>query len=155
MRNLVLLFLLPASLCAADANQLEWMGGCWTLQSGPLRIDEQWSLPVGGMMLGLSRTVKQGRTVFHEFMRIETRQGVVTYTPRIGSSQTPVAFTLIKQTADEVVFENPAHDFPQRILYRRTSDGLFARIEGSKGGKERAEDFPMQRARCEARQAPN
>ncbi|MGC4054621.1 MAG: DUF6265 family protein [Paludibaculum sp.] len=150
MRKLLLL-LLPAALFGADANQLNWMAGCWTSQSGPLRIDEQWSLPVGGMMLGLSRTVKQDRTVFHEFMRIETRQGVITYTPRIGSAQAPVAFTLIKQTADEVVFENLAHDFPQRILYRRTPNGLAARIEGSRDGKEKAEDFPMQRTSCESR----
>ncbi len=146
-----LLLLTPALLYAGDANQLDWMAGCWTAQSGPVRVDEQWSLPVGGMMLGLSRTVKQGQTVFHEFMRIETKAGAVTYTPRIGSAQTPVAFTLIKQSADEVVFENVTHDFPQRILYRRTADGLFARIEGSRNGKEQAVDFPMQRARCEAR----
>ncbi len=150
MRKL-LLFLLPAALFGADANQLGWMAGCWSSQDGPVRVDEQWTLPVGGMMLGLSRTVKQDKTVFHEFMRIETKQGVVTYTPRIGSTQAPVAFTLIKQSGDEVVFENLAHDFPQRILYRRTSDGLFARIEGARNGKQQAVDFPMQRTRCEAR----
>lgn len=143
--------LLPALLCAGDANQLDWMAGCWTTRNGPLRVDEQWTRPAGGMLLGLSRTIKQDRIVFHEFMRIETRDGAVTYTPRIGAPQAPVSFTLIRQTADEVVFENLAHDFPQRILYRRTSNGLFARIEGSQSGKERAVDFPMLRTSCGSR----
>lgn len=149
--RLLLALLCPALLLAGDANQLGWMAGCWSSADGPVRVDEQWTSPEGGMMLGLSRTVKQGRTVFHEFLRIETKDGVVTYTPRLSTGQAPVSFTLVKQTPDEVVFENLSHDFPQRILYRRTSAGLFARIEGSRSGKEQAVDFPMQRVRCEAR----
>ncbi|MGH8854313.1 MAG: hypothetical protein ACREWI_08545 [Telluria sp.] len=43
------------------------------------------------------------------------------------------------------MFENPAHDFPQRIIYRRVGDtGLHARIEG----KGKGIDFPMRRTAC-------
>ena len=93
--------------------------------------------------------MKQGRTVFHEFMRIEQQGAEITYTPRIGTSAKPVSFRLIKQTADEVVFENAAHDFPQRIIYRKTAGGLHARIEGVDKGKPRSEDFPYKRVSCE------
>ena len=47
-----------------------------------------------------------------------------------------------------MVFENPKHDFPQRIRYRLKGDTLHARIEGTINGKERAIDFPYQRASC-------
>jgi hypothetical protein len=79
------------------------------------------------------------------------KEGAVTYTPRIGTTQTPVSFKVIRQTGDEVVFENLAHDFPQRILYRPLPGGLFARIEGSKSGGDRHEDFPMKRVSCDGR----
>ena len=50
-----------------------------------------------------------------------------------------------------VVFENPEHDFPQRVGYRRDgADGLQAWIEGQANGKSRRVDFSYQRARCEA-----
>jgi hypothetical protein len=50
-----------------------------------------------------------------------------------------------------VVFENPEHDFPQRVGYKRNgSDALDAWIEGQANGKSRRVDFSYQRARCEA-----
>jgi len=49
----------------------------------------------------------------------------------------------------EVIFENPDHDFPQRIIYRLLSDeDLLGRIEGTINGKARAVDFPMKRTEC-------
>ena len=49
-----------------------------------------------------------------------------------------------------VVFENPQHDFPQRIIYRLEKDGsLLARIEGVNQGREKGINFPMKRAKCD------
>ncbi len=150
MRKLLLVAAVAVPLFA-DMPSLDWMAGCWTMQSGATRIDEQWSRPAAGMMLGMSRTIKQERTVFHEFMRIEIQDGTPSFTPRIGIPMAPVSFRAIKQTANEVVFENLTHDFPQRVMYRRDGDALFARIEGSKNGADRHEDFPMKRVSCEGR----
>lgn len=113
--------------------------------------------PAGGLMLGMSRTVKGGRAVFHEFMTIatsaaaETGAPALVFTARTGSEAKAVAFTAIRQTAEEVVFENAAHDFPQRVIYRRLAggQGLLGRIEGVEKGKARAVDFPMKRVACE------
>ena len=145
-----LLFLMAAtSLPAADTlAPLAFMSGCWEMKQGPMIIEEQWSKPAGETMLGLSRTMKQGKTVFSEFMRIEKQGADFQYVPRIGTKQGPVAFKMTKISADEVIFENAAHDFPQRILYRSTPDGLFARIDGVEKGKARGEDFPMKRVDC-------
>ena len=145
----LLLFVAAASLPAADPlAPLAFMSGCWEMKQGPMTIEEQWSKPAAETMMGLSRTMKAGRTVFSEFMRIEKQGADFYYTPRIGTKQAPVPFKMTKATADEAVFENPAHDFPQRILYRKTADGLFARIDGVDKGKPRGEDFPMKRVDC-------
>jgi hypothetical protein len=52
------------------------------------------------------------------------------------------------------VFENLAHDFPQRIIYSRAGDQLTARIEGPMNGKPAAMEWRYRAAalnqRCPA-----
>ena len=69
------------------------------------------------------------------------------------SGQSTTGFTMTIVTNREVIFENPDHDFPQRIIYRLVSDEeLLGRIEGTIDGVERAADFPMKKVDCEAGQ---
>jgi hypothetical protein len=54
-----------------------------------------------------------------------------------------VLFTATKNTATELVFENPEHDFPKKITYTLvTPDSLYAEISGV--GKKQG--FPFKRA---------
>jgi len=100
-------------------------------------------------MLGMARTVKNGKTVEWEHVVIrETTPGQWAYVAK-PSRQPEAAFPIKEISATQVVFENPQHDFPQRIIYQRIGqDGLTARIEGSVQGKEKGLDYPMQRAAC-------
>lgn len=51
--------------------------------------------------------------------------------------------------ASSVVFENPEHDFPKKIFYRRQGpDSLVAGIEGPRGGLTRTINYPYRRIRC-------
>ena len=149
MRHFPILFLLGASCWAQEVSTLSFLTGCWAMNDGPMVIEEEWGKPAADGMLGFSRTLKAGKTVFSEFMRIEKRGGQLIYTPRIGTKESPVEFKMIRQTASEIVFENLAHDFPQRILYRSVEGGLAARIEGKQNGKEKGMDFPYRRVSCE------
>lgn len=147
------IWMLPliAACCFAeeDVSQLGWMSGCWETHPAPgLTIEEQWMKPAGTVMLGMGRTVKGGRTVFTEFLRIAPVNGKLTYTARIGTKGI-TDFPLLRISEGEIVFENPTHDFPQRILYRKTGGGITARIEGKDKGKNRGEDFVYTRAKCE------
>jgi len=48
-------------------------------------------------------------------------------------------------------FTNPANDFPQRITYRRGSEGwLYATIDGKVKGEDRKVIYPMRRVGCES-----
>jgi hypothetical protein len=151
MWMLLLLATVPLTATDADAvSALSWMTGCWATPPGRITIEEQWSKPSGGNMIGYSRTLRANGTVaFAEFMRIDAKDGAILYTPRIGTSQAPVAFRLIKSAPTEAVFENPTHDFPQRIIYRREGDNLHAAVEGNDKGKPRREDFPYRKVPCE------
>jgi hypothetical protein len=133
---------------AADVAALSWMSGCWRQHSESRTVDEMWMAPSGGGMLGMSRTVAKGRIAEHEFLQIRVVDGRIVYIAR-PSGQPEAMFTAAKVGAREVVFENPAHDFPQRIIYRLQPDGgIAARIEGTRDGKLRGIDFPMKRVTC-------
>ena len=100
-------------------------------------------------MLGVSRTVREGRTATFEFMQIRADgAGRVLYVAWPGGKE-GTSFALVKVGEGEAVFENPAHDFPQRVIYRlRSGNRLAARIEGMQDGKPAGVDFPMRRASC-------
>jgi hypothetical protein len=142
--KLLLLLLVVGNAYAQDVTQLSWMTGCWEQSRGSLTIEEQWTKPRGGIMLGVARTVKGDKAVETEFLKIAPEGGVLVYTPRIGNRE-PVPFKLLRISETEVVFENLTHDFPQRIIYRKQEGGLFARIEN----KEKGQDIPMKRASCQ------
>jgi len=143
----VLLFqgALSSQSTVADVSQLSWLGGCWTQSRPNGLVEEHWMAPSGGSMLGMSRTVAGGKTVEYEFLRVAEVNGTLSYIAR-PSGQTEAIFPLKSIEPAAVVFENQAHDFPQRIIYRRQSDGsITARIEGTVNGQVRGRDFPYRR----------
>lgn len=140
-----------ASADVADLAKLSWLGGCWQSVGAESGSGEQWTMPAGGAMLGIGRTVKQGKMMTYEFLQIRTLEnGVLAYVAQ-PSGQNTAAFPVVQLTDNEVVFQNLEHDFPQRIIYRlEGTTKLAARIEGSQKGTLRAIDFPMERVSCEA-----
>ena len=133
-------------------EDLKWLTGCWKA-SKEARNDtfEQWTKPVGGAMLGIGTTLgKDGKITSYEYMRIEAQgNGELVFTAK-PAKQTEASFTLTSSVESNLVFENPTHDFPQRVIYRREKDGsLEARIDGMKDGEKRAALFPMVKTSCE------
>jgi Domain of unknown function (DUF6265) len=128
---------------AATIDQAGWIAGCWSRQTGDRSTEEHWMKPAGGTMLGMSRTIAKGRTSEHEFLRIIELNGTLAYVA-LPSGQKEATFTLTAIKPGDIVFENPKHDFPTRIIYQRQPDGsLKARIEGTMNGQARRIDFPM------------
>jgi len=120
---------------APVADKLAWMEGRWVGEQDGLSIEERWTGPVGGALLGVHTDVKAGRLASWEFLRIDTTDEGTFYfaSPR---SAPPTPFKLVEQGEKRVVFENKAHDFPQRILYWLDAAGaMHARIEGPRGGR--------------------
>ena len=134
---------------AASLDQLQWLQGCWAAEGAQAGSVEQWMGPAGGSMLGASRTVKGGKTVAFEFMQMrESEPGKIVFIAQ-PSGVAPTTFALLREADGEFVFENAAHDFPQRVIYKRDGAMLRARIEGMVKGKPKAIDFPMQRIGCD------
>jgi len=130
-------------------SHLGWISGCWqqTGANGRL-VEEQWMTPRGNTMMGMSRTVRGDSLVEFEQLRISEQGGKAVY-HALPSGQQPSEFTANAVSDTMVVFENPQHDFPQRIIYRkRGTDSIVARIEGTMNGKSRGVDFPYVKVQC-------
>ena len=131
-----------ASAASPGVEALAWLTGCWSRLDAETGSGEQWMAPAGGTMLGVSRTVREGHTLEYEFVVIRaTPDGTPIYQAH-PSGQASAEFRLVRTGPREAVFENPAHDFPKRITYRRTgTDAMAVRIDGD--GK--AIDFAFHR----------
>lgn len=113
---------------AATLDGLAWMSGSWATTSEKGSSEELWTDPSGGLMLGIHRDVPTDRDTQFEFLRIEERDGVVSYIAQPGGKP-PTAFRLMALEGEKATFENPDHDFPQRIIYWIDDGKLCARAE--------------------------
>jgi hypothetical protein len=137
-----------AQQAPAAAGRLGWLAGCWEARSGARVVEEQWMRPRGGTLLGMSRTVAADSTVGHELMRIVERGGSLVFQAH-PSGQAPAEFPAVEAGPERAVFADPAHDFPQRVIYRRVgADSLVARVEGERNGTTRGIDFRYARVAC-------
>lgn len=128
---------------------LAWLSGCWRMTRGNTVIDEQWLSPLGGMMLGTGRTVKGGQVMEYEFIVLRTTAAGATYEAHPSGQDSTTFTSHTPPTGDQVVFENPAHDFPQKVGYRRVgADSLVGWIEGNTGNGNKKIEFPYTRVTC-------
>jgi hypothetical protein len=126
---------------AAPAHNFEWLVGHWCGDRNDDFIEEHWMSTRGDVMLGLSRTIRGKKTRNFEYMRVESEGGEVVFIAQ-PQGEPPVRFKRTAGGADWARFENPAHDFPNRVEYRRTPTGLHAEIAGpGKDGREMAVPF--------------
>ncbi len=129
---------------SARVETFAWLAGCWSMALPDGVVEEHWLAPAGGAMLGLSRTIRAGNLREWEFLALRPVDGILSYVS-IPSRQRETVFPLVRHKSTVLIFENPAHDYPQRIIYRKTAEGIEARIEGRVKDQLRGSDFKYQR----------
>ena len=133
MKKLAFLLLFAFPLFAADptVDDLAWMTGHWS--DG--KVEEIWIAPKGNLMLGMARTVRANGKASFEFLRIAKTEDGIAYIAQPGG-QPPTSFKLVESKPGRVVFANPEHDFPKRIVYELRDGKLCARTDDGKDGEE-------------------
>jgi len=150
---LLLVMLVTASTAGAQTTSIKdvaWLQGCWELRDGDRVVEERWMLPRAGSMLGVGRTTRGEKLIEHEFVLLTERDGRLAYEAH-PSGQATATFMSKPISGREVVFEDPTHDFPQRVGYRSTGPGqLLAWVEGTSGGRARRIEFAYRIVNCVA-----
>ena len=148
-RTAVLLCLpITAYAQGGPLQQVRWLEGCWQLTRGTTTTVERWLAPAAGVMAGDSWTLANGVERPGETLRLFARGDTLVYeaTP---ATQSTTEFRTTSAGGAEVVFANPAHDFPQRIVYRRVgSDSVIARIEGDRAGRRQPVTYAYAKVPC-------
>jgi uncharacterized protein YndB with AHSA1/START domain len=101
------------------------LAGAWTEERDGIVTSEHWCQR-GDRLLGIGEV--RGAASGREVLLIEPRGGRLVF-EAWPAGQALTAYDLERADEREAVFANPAHDFPQRIRYRRDGDRLLASAE--------------------------
>ncbi len=139
---------LSAGQAAGGEAGLDWLAGRWCGGDAGRQLEEVWLPEAGGTLLGMSRTLREGRLASFEFMRItlDPAAGIALHVQPGGVAET--VFARADGGEGWIRFENTAHDFPNLIEYRREGERLRAYIAGPGDGGEQVR-IPFDYARCE------
>jgi Domain of unknown function (DUF6265) len=133
-----------------ELSALQHLSGIWKMGAGEKSFYEQWYWVSPDEIAGKSYKLKEKDTIVFESTRIKNQAGQINYLSRVKNQNQgkEIAFKLQTSANQTLVFENPTHDFPQRIIYQFISvDSLHAWIEGFHNGKKEREDYFYSRLR--------
>lgn len=161
LRNVILMLLavacgLPsfalAQSQAPNLKDFEWLLGTWKRESAKSVTLESWRKLSERTFEGegVRRSKATGDSVLVESLLLAEMRGEIFYLAKVAENRLPVAFRLTSLEGGRAVFENPEHDFPQRITYIRNADGsLLVITAGKVGGQGEAKqiEFSFQKLR--------
>ena len=135
---------------AARVSDLSWLTGRWVGEGLGGTIDEVWSEPAGGTMVGYFRLVKDGKPVFYELMTLlEAENSVEMRLKHANPDMTGweekaafVTFRLVKHDATGAYFSG--------LTFRRVSDDLmegYLALRNRADGTVREEKFIYRRVK--------
>ena len=132
----------PATL-KATVDQLSWISGAWAGKGLGGTVEEHWTKPAGGSMVGMFRLIGgDHKMTVCELLMIEQHGEHVVYNFRhFGPGHKPweeldkpLVFDLIRLTPTEAVFESSLQTDPKRLTYTRKDDTLSVRVQGETEG---------------------
>lgn len=158
MKNKFTLLLLAGGLFATTAFMPSpknkgskfpaWLKGAWQNKMTQGISMEVWEQTDDSTLTGKSYFIKGNDTFLSETISLEQRNNILYYIPTVKNQNSgqPVSFRQTTVTATRLVFENPAHDFPQKISYTLIrKDSIVAEISGMVKGQVKARQFPMKK----------
>lgn len=132
----------------ANMAKAEWLLGNWENNTPEGNFSENWKKVNDSVYHGESYFAKGGDTVFAETVVLDEISETMAYTVTVPNQndEKPVRFEMTSIDKNHITFENPAHDFPNKISYRKiTHDSIVAEISGNMDNKQESQKFPMKR----------
>lgn len=143
----------PPSFASVRVADFAWMAGIWQGEIGGDFIEEQWSDPVGNVVMGMFRWVKGGRNgeiMLYELLSIEPgAEGPVLWLRHFGprlvareDKEGAVAFHLHSYKPGEATWDNRNPEDPTRLTFRREGEDRLVIVLGKrKDGAWAGTDF--------------
>jgi Domain of unknown function (DUF6265) len=130
-------------------EKAQWFLGKWENHSKMGDFTESWEKLSDSTFIGKSIILIGKDTVFHENVVLEQKNDSLFYNVSVvekNKVEESISFYLASSSNNTLVFENPKHDYPNKIEYKLMApDSILATIYGKIRGVERAETFPMKK----------
>lgn len=129
-------------------EEAKWLIGSWGNSTKEGDLTESWNQLNDSTLSGKTTFISGKDTLFTETIEIIQVNDSLLYNTKVSNQNEgkKVSFKVSTLTESQIVFENPKHDFPQKITYIKiSSDSLVAKISGKKNGKESFEEYPMKK----------
>ncbi|MDI9256957.1 DUF6265 family protein [Flavobacterium sedimenticola] len=128
-------------------EKMNWLIGQWENTTPEGYLTETWSKANDSTFSGQAYfIIKEKDTVHNETIILTQVNEELIYRPTVKgqNNDEPVDFKLTSDTENRFSFENPKHDYPQKIVYKKVNDkSLIATISGVQQGKSSSESYPM------------
>ena len=127
---------------------MNWLLGAWENKMEEGNLSENWIMKNDSTFVGESYFIKGKDTISAESMELSQKREDLFYIPTVKgqNNDEPVTFKLTTATINEFTFENPTHDYPQKIVYKMVNaTNLVATISGIQQGKPSSESYPMKK----------
>ncbi|NNT72991.1 hypothetical protein HKT18_12250 [Flavobacterium sp. IMCC34852] len=130
-------------------EKMNWLIGQWENTTPEGYLTETWSKTNDSTFLGQTYfIINKKDTVHNESIVLTQVNDDLIYRPTVKgqNNDEPVDFKLTSEVENVFSFENPKHDYPQKIVYKKVNDkSLIATITGKQQGKTSTESYPMQK----------
>ncbi len=124
------------------------VGGTWKMKNSNGYSCEKWVKISDSEMASFAFDIKGRDTTVLERVRLINKRGIVTYNVTGAKSGEKSTFKLTSVKNKQFIFEDPKHDFPQRIIYHFIKPNyLHAWIDGKYNGKYQQYDFYYNRVK--------
>jgi hypothetical protein len=116
----------------------DWLLGKWENKSDEGNLLEIWTKTNDSIYIGESYFIKEKDTLHSEKIQLKQKGEDLFYIPTVKgqNNDKPVTFIFKDTIGKKLVFENPKHDYPQKIIYSQLSkDRMIILISGIQQGK--------------------
>jgi hypothetical protein len=127
-------------------NKMKWLQGHWEQKLEEGLLVENWKIENDSTFSGETYFMTTKDTVHFEYIKLTQKEDELVYIATVmgQNNDQPVEFKLTSDNDKVFDFENPAHDYPQKITYKKVSaTQLTATISGKQQGKSSQESFTM------------
>ena len=130
-------------------EKMNWLIGNWENKMPEGLLTETWKKDNDSTFSGTSYFIINNKDTVHSETIILTQlNDELVYRPTVKgqNNDEPVDFKLSSESENTFSFENPKHDYPQKIVYKKVNEtSLIATISGTQQGKKSSESYPMKK----------
>lgn len=128
-----------------ELEKANWLLGSWEYKDTTGTLHETWTTDTDSSYVGKSYFVINEKDTLHNesFELIENEEHLIYNSAVIGEDyDEPVPFQLTKDEDSVLIFENPKHDYPNKIEYKlNKNSSLQITISGKVKGKNNKTNY--------------